>query len=88
MSCELCSCRYQAVKPNDLWVAFDNVLFELTESNLYGQNVHTVMSTWTEQVGYPVVNVAKEGNSLFLSQVKRIIAIIVISSRRCCLLIF
>jgi len=62
--------RYTAVEPEKLWNAFDNALFDLTKSGLNDNNVRTVMSTWTEQAGYPVVNVMKKGKSLVLTQVR------------------
>ncbi|XP_060860636.1 aminopeptidase N-like [Metopolophium dirhodum] len=60
--------QYTAVKPEKLWNAFDNVLFDRTKSGLNGNSVRTVMNTWTEQAGYPVVNVIKKDKSLVLTQ--------------------
>lgn len=62
--------RYTSVKPEKLWNAFDNALFDLTKSGLNGHSVRTVMNTWTEQAGYPVVNVIKKDKSLVLTQVR------------------
>jgi len=62
--------RYTAVKPEKLWNAFDNVLFNLTKSGLNDNSVRTVMNTWTEQAGYPLVNVIKKDKSLVLTQVR------------------
>lgn len=36
-------------------------------------NVEEIMNTWTVQMGYPVVNVKKEGNQYILTQ-KRFLA--------------
>jgi len=58
------------VKPEKLWNAFDNALFDLKKSGLNGNSVRTVMNTWTEQAGYPVVNVIKKDKSLVLTQVR------------------
>jgi len=65
----MCDHRYTVFEPQHLWNAFDNALFELNKSNLHGKNVHTIINTWVEQVGYPVVNVAKKDKSLILTQV-------------------
>uniref|UniRef100_A0A2S2P8T3 Aminopeptidase n=1 Tax=Schizaphis graminum TaxID=13262 RepID=A0A2S2P8T3_SCHGA len=60
--------QYSAVEPEQLWNAFDNTLFDMTKSGLNGNSVRTVMNTWTEQVGYPVVNVRKKDKLLVLTQ--------------------
>lgn len=60
--------QYSAVNPEKLWNAFDNALFNLTKSGLNSNNVRTVMNTWTEQAGYPLVNVMKKDKSLVLTQ--------------------
>ncbi|XP_025208516.1 endoplasmic reticulum aminopeptidase 1-like isoform X2 [Melanaphis sacchari] len=60
--------QHTATKPEQLWNAFDNTLFDQTKSGLNGNSVHTVMNTWTEKIGYPVVNVQKKDKSLVLTQ--------------------
>jgi len=42
----------------------------MTKSGLNGNSVRTVMNTWTERAGYPLVNVKKKDKSLVLTQVK------------------
>lgn len=62
--------RYKSVEPKNLWDSFDNVLFE--ENYKLGNNSITVgefMSTWTDQAGYPVINVEYDNNTLILTQV-------------------
>lgn len=70
------------MKPEHLWNAFENALFELKRPSFNNANVHTVMGPWTEQAGYPVVNVTKKDNSLVLTQVKQhVVSTVSLSSR-------
>lgn len=61
--------RYSVVRPEHLWNSFDNAIFNLTKSSLYNDNILTIMNSWTEQSGYPVVNIIKKYKTLFLTQV-------------------
>lgn len=61
--------RYNAVTPEQLWIAFENVLynadFELDEN----VSVTEFMKSWTEQAGYPLVTVIKVNDTFIISQV-------------------
>lgn len=67
--------RYLAATPEDLWMAFETVLydeeFDLDDSITITQ----FMKSWTEQAGYPLVYIMKENNSLVISQVISILTI-------------
>ncbi|XP_050434301.1 thyrotropin-releasing hormone-degrading ectoenzyme-like [Adelges cooleyi] len=51
-----------SVNPKGLWDAFEETLSKRKQTLVKDQTVNEVMSTWTEQSGYPVVNVAKHKN--------------------------
>lgn len=61
--------RYNAVTPNELWIAFENVLidndFKLDEDI----SVTQYMKSWTEQAGYPLVTIARVNNTFIITQV-------------------
>ncbi|XP_050434289.1 aminopeptidase N-like [Adelges cooleyi] len=54
-----------SANPNDLWDAFEEILSKREQTLVKDQTVNTVMSTWTEQSGYPVVNALKYKNGPF-----------------------
>ncbi|XP_050432744.1 uncharacterized protein LOC126840826 [Adelges cooleyi] len=49
----------ESVRPSDLWDAFEKTLAKCKQTLVKDHTVNEVMSTWTEQSGYPVVNVTK-----------------------------
>jgi len=60
--------KYKAVEPKNLWNSFDNVIFEANyKSGILGNTitVEEYMRSWTDQAGYPVVNV-DSGNPNYL----------------------
>lgn len=61
--------RFNAATPEELWTAFENVLYD-AEFDL-GENVTITefMRSWTEQAGYPLVEVAKENDTFIITQV-------------------
>lgn len=61
--------RFKAATPEELWDAFENVLYD-AEYDL-GENVTVTkfMRSWTEQAGYPLVEVVKENDSFIITQV-------------------
>lgn len=61
--------RYKAATPEELWIAFENVLYD-REFEL-GENITVTqyMRTWTEQAGYPLVKIVKKNDSFVVTQV-------------------
>jgi len=68
--------RYKAAEPKNLWNSFDNVIFDANyKSGILGNTitVEEYMRSWTDQAGYPVVNVdSGNPNYLIVTQVCRI----------------
>ena len=62
--------QYSVSRPEYLSGAIQNVLDQESEKpgNLK-VDMYTVLSSWTDQVGYPVVNVSFENKKLIFSQV-------------------
>ncbi|XP_050434254.1 aminopeptidase N-like [Adelges cooleyi] len=60
--------QYRTVEPNSLWDAFENALFVDQREFVEGETVNTVMATWTDQCGYPVVHVKRNISSFVLTQ--------------------
>ncbi|VVC40910.1 Hypothetical protein CINCED_3A002040 [Cinara cedri] len=60
--------KYAAATPEDLWTAFENVLFE--EEFELGDNITVTefMESWTEQSGYPLVRVKRENDTFVVTQ--------------------
>jgi len=61
--------RFKAATPEELWTAFENALYD-AEFDL-GDNVTVTefMRSWTEQAGYPLVEVVKENDTFVITQV-------------------
>lgn len=60
------------MRPDHLWNSFDNAIFDeflTNNSSLYEYNILTIMNSWVEQPGYPVVNIMRESQLLVLTQV-------------------
>lgn len=64
--------RYSVVKPDHLWNAFDSALLELEQQGIHGETTHTIMDSWTNEFGYPVVNIKKKDKLLVLTQVNSV----------------
>lgn len=67
--------RYTSVEPKHLWASFDSVLFEDDyKVGLLGNKitVEQFMSPWTDQAGYPLINVRTTNDNkwFIISQVK------------------
>lgn len=64
--------RYSIVNPDHLWNAFDNALLELKKQGIHSETTHKIMDSWTNEFGYPVVNINKKDKSLVLTQVNSV----------------
>jgi len=66
--------KYKAAEPKNLWNSFDNVIFDANyKSGILGNTitVEEYMRSWTDQAGYPVVNVDSENpNYLIVTQIQ------------------
>lgn len=61
--------RYGTVTPEDLWTAFEIILYE-NEFDLGDDiNITQYMKSWTEQSGFPLVKIVKENNTFVITQV-------------------
>lgn len=61
--------RFKAATPEELWDAIENVLYD-AEYDLGGNvTVTEFMRSWTEQAGYPLVEVVKENDAFVITQV-------------------
>lgn len=65
--------RYKSVEPKNLWDSFDNVIADNEyKLGILGDQITVgeFMNTWTDQAGYPVINVQKNNDdSLSITQV-------------------
>lgn len=61
--------RYKATTPEELWIAFENVLYDKEFDIGDNFTVTQFMRTWTEQAGYPLVKIVKENNAFIITQV-------------------
>ncbi|CAH1723017.1 unnamed protein product [Aphis gossypii] len=60
--------KYKAAEPKNLWNSFDSVIFDANyKSGILGNTitVEEYMRSWTDQAGYPVINV-DSGNANYL----------------------
>jgi len=68
--------RYKAAEPKNLWSSFDSVIFDANyKSGILGNTITVgeFMSSWTDQSGYPVINIdTSSPNYIGISQVRRI----------------
>lgn len=55
--------------PEDLWTAFENVLFEAEYELGSNLTVTEFMESWTEQSGYPLIQVKRENDMFVVTQV-------------------
>jgi aminopeptidase N len=56
---------YDNAEQNQLWAELD-VVAEFEDTTL---KIADIMDTWTKQMGYPVINIERNGNALKASQV-------------------
>lgn len=66
--------RYKSVEPKNLWDSFDNVVYDNEyKLGLLGNKITVgeFMTSWTDQIGYPVIYIdTSSGNgNLIISQV-------------------
>lgn len=63
--------RHSTASPSDLWAVFENYYFD----NGFKLQEHVSFTdfalTWTDQSGYPVVNVVRNNSTLHVNQVNR-----------------
>jgi len=68
--------RYKAVEPKNLWNSFDSVIYDANyKSGILGNTitVEEFMRSWTDQAGYPVINIdTTSPNYIVISQVSHI----------------
>eukprot|EP00835_Amoeboradix_gromovi_P000509 NODE_18_length_40692_cov_0.469183.p2 type:complete len:955 gc:universal NODE_18_length_40692_cov_0.469183:4551-1687(-) len=55
---------YGNANRNDLWDAFDAV----SDASSENPTISTIMNTWTEQPGYPIIDIALRGKTMILKQ--------------------
>lgn len=72
--------RYNAATPEELWNAFENVLYDADFELDENVSVTEFMKSWTEQTGYPLINVMKVNDTFVISQVIIGVAIYVYSA--------
>lgn len=62
-------CRYASVEPDVLFAAFEYTISEYQFD--FGQDVTVTnfMERWTEQEGYPMINVVKFNDEFIVTQV-------------------
>lgn len=62
-------CRFNAATPEKLWNAFENVLYDAQFD--FGGNVTVTefMRSWTEQPGYPLVEIVRDNVTFVVTQV-------------------
>lgn len=56
--------EYGTARPTDLWESFEQFV-----SISFHSSIEEIMTTWTDQPGYPVVNATLVGTILTLTQV-------------------
>jgi len=61
--------RYKSVEPDVLFTAFESTVSEYKYDFGQGVTVTSFMREWTENAGYPVINVEKKNNTFIITQV-------------------
>lgn len=64
--------RYNGAGPTELWQTFDYVLFDSNYIIDEDIMVNNTMYLWTEQSGYPLINISEINGSIIATQVKTI----------------
>lgn len=61
--------RNSAVTPSNLWAVYENYYFEINYKLSENVPFTNFIQSWTDQSGYPVVNVTKNQNTFIITQV-------------------
>lgn len=61
--------RNGAVTPSNLWAVYENYYFEIDYQLSENVPFTNFIQSWTDQSGYPVVNVTKNQNTFIITQV-------------------
>lgn len=61
--------RNTPVTPENLWIAFENALFDDDFVLAKNLTITEIMKSWTEQPGYPLVEISKVNNAFTITQV-------------------
>lgn len=62
--------RYKSVEPDSLFDAFEMTVSEYQYEFGSTFTITDFMKKWTEQAGYPMINVVKVNDSFILTQVR------------------
>lgn len=65
------SIRYNAVSPSQLWAEFENYYFDTGFRFQEDVSFTNFIVSWTDQSGYPVINVSKKNSMFTITQVRR-----------------
>ncbi|KAL5244502.1 hypothetical protein ACI65C_011912 [Semiaphis heraclei] len=60
--------EFKAATPEELWSAFENVLYDAKFDLGENVTVTELMRSWTEQAGYPLVEIVKEKDTFVITQ--------------------
>jgi len=61
--------RNGAVTPSNLWAVYENYYFEIEYTLSENVQFTNFIQSWTDQSGYPVVNVTRNQNTYLITQV-------------------
>lgn len=62
--------RYESVGPEALYSAFESTVHEYDFDFGQGVTVTSFMKQWTEQAGYPMIDVTKIDDKFYITQVR------------------
>ncbi|XP_076675141.1 uncharacterized protein LOC143372620 isoform X2 [Andrena cerasifolii] len=60
--------QYSSTTPKDLWKSFDDVIAETNALGAWNISMETLMDSWTNERGYPIVQTVLNNNRLRLTQ--------------------
>lgn len=63
--------RYSGAGPKQLWETFDYVLYDADYTIEEDVTVNNSMYLWTEQAGYPLINITETDGSVIVTQVNK-----------------
>jgi len=66
---QIVSFRYGAVTPSNLWAVYENYYFDIEYKLSDNVPFTNFIQSWTDQSGYPVVNVTRNQNTYIITQV-------------------
>lgn len=66
---QIVSIRYGAVTPSNLWAVYENYYFDIEYKLSDNVPFTNFIQSWTDQSGYPVVNVTRNQNTYIITQV-------------------